>query len=160
MKPFGRARLALEDRLAVDAALDEAFGPLRARTASIGAARVRAAVRWSRPEPRPLHGIALFARIGELSMAAVVSAFLFGASIASVAPAPDVSRDAVTAGEWMLNGRTALQRPIDSLATDYRTTAGDLAANAVTVRRETSRPDRAREAREAREAQEQAPAIQ
>ena len=140
MKPFGRARLALEDRLAVDAALDEAFGPLRARTASIGAARVRAAVRWSRPEPRPLHGIALFARIGELSMAAVVSAFLFGASIASVAPAPDVSRDAVTAGEWTLNGRTALQRPIVSRAADYRI-AGDDLVNAAVVRREARRPD-------------------
>ena len=140
MRLFGRAQLAVEDRLAVDAALDEAFGPLRARTASIGAARVRAAVRWSRPEPRPLHGIALFARIGELSMAAVVSAFLFGASIASVAPAPDVSRDAVTAGEWTLNGRTALQRPIVSRAADYRI-AGDDLVNAAVVRREARRPD-------------------
>ena len=140
MRLFGRAQLAVEDRLAVDAALDEAFGPLRARTASIGAARVRAAVRWSRPEPRPLHGIALFARIGELSMAAVVSAFLFGASIASVAPAPDVSRDAVTAGEWTLNGRTARQRPIVSRAADYRI-AGDDLVNAAVVRREARRPD-------------------
>ena len=148
MKLFGRVGLVLEDRLAVDAALDDAFGPLRARTANIGAARVRAAVRWGRPEPTPLRGIALVARIGELSMAAVVSAFLFGASIASVSPAAEVSRDAVSAGEWMLKGRTALQRPIDSLATDYRTTAGDLAANAVSVRREASRPDRARDAQE------------
>ena len=35
----------------------------------------------------------------------------------------------------MLNGRNALQRPIDSRATDYRTTAGELAANAATARR-------------------------
>ena len=138
MKLFGRVGLVLEDRLAVDAALDDAFGPLRARTASIGAARVRAAVRWTRPEP--LRGIALVTRIGELSMAAVVSAFLFGASIASVAPAPDVSRDAVTAGEWTLNGRTARQRPIVSRAADYRI-AGDDLVNAAVVRREARRPD-------------------
>jgi hypothetical protein len=52
-----------------------------------------------------------------------------------VSSVPNVSRDAVTAGEWMLNGRNALQRPMSSLATDYRTTAGDMAANAATARR-------------------------
>ena len=46
-----------------------------------------------------------------------------------------MSRDAVTAGGWMLNGRNALQIPMSSLATDYRTTAGDMAANAATARR-------------------------
>lgn len=142
MKLFGPAGRAPEDRFTVDAALDEAFGPLRARRANIGAARVRAAVRWT--QPTPLRGLSLLTRIGELSVAAVISAFLFGASVASVSPAsPDVSRDAVAAGEWMLNGRTALQRPIDSRATDYRTTAGEMAANAATVRRDASRTDRA-----------------
>ena len=146
MKRFGRARLGVAqypDPLMLDAALDDAFGPLRARTANIGAARIRAAVRWSQPEPRPLRGLALVARIGELSVAAVVSAFLFGATLASISPGlPDASRDAANAGEWMLNGRLALQRPIESRATDYRTTAGDLAANAVTVRREATQTDR------------------
>ena len=151
MKLFGPAPFALldhpghPDRLMVDAALDEAFAPLRARTANIGAARVRAAVRWSQPEPRPLGGLALLARIGQLSVAAVISAFLFGATLASVTPAlPDASRDAASAGEWTLNGRLALQRPIDSRATDYRTTAGDIAANAATVRREATQADHAR----------------
>jgi len=149
MKLFRPARLALldhPDRRIVDAALDEAFAPLRARTANIGAARVRAAVRWTPPAPRPLRGPALLARIGELSVAAVISAFLFGASFGAVSPAPpDVSRDAVAAGRWTLNGRTALQRPIDSRAADYRLTAGDLADNAATARRAATRTDRAPE---------------
>jgi hypothetical protein len=46
-----------------------------------------------------------------------------------------VSRDAVTAGGWMLNGRNALHITMTSLATDYRTTAGLMAANAATARR-------------------------
>jgi hypothetical protein len=138
MRLFGSARLSLDERLSVDAALDEAFAPLRARTASVGPARVRAAVRWAAPEPRRLGGLALLTRMSELTVAAAFSAFLFAGAVSSIAgvPAvPDVSRNAATAGEWTLNGRNALQRPMDSLATDYRTTAGDLAANAATSRR-------------------------
>lgn len=147
MKLFGPAWLALPDhpdRLMVDAALDEAFAPLRARTANIGAARVRAAVRWSRPEPRSLHGLALLQRLSELSVAAVFSAFVFGGSLASVAPAvPDISPDATSAGVLVLNGRTARHWPIGSRATDSRTTDGELADNAAAVRREASRTNRA-----------------
>jgi len=138
MRLFGPAPLPLDRQLPLDAALDEAFAPLRSRTANIGAARIRAAVRWSAPEPGPLRGLALLTRVSKLTVAAAISAFLFAGSVASVQslpPVPDISRDAVTAGEWMLNGRNALQRPIDSHATDYRTTAGDLAANAATARR-------------------------
>jgi hypothetical protein len=138
MRLFGPARLALEDRLVVDAALDEAFAPLRAQTANIGAARVRAAVRWSPPEPARLRGFPLLARIGELSMVAVISAFVFSASLASLSATgamPEGSRDAAVTGGWVLNGRNALQRPIDSLATDWRTTAGEIAANAAMVHR-------------------------
>jgi hypothetical protein len=137
MRLFGQAPLPLEQRMLLDAALEDAFAPLRARTANIGPARVRAAVRWSAAEPRRSR-LALLGRVSELTIAAAFSAFLFAGSVASVeaAPAvPDVSRDAVTAGEWMLNGRNALQRPIASLATAYRTTAGDMAANAATARR-------------------------
>jgi hypothetical protein len=138
MRLFGSARLSLDERRSVDAAVDEAFAPLRARTASVGPARVRAAVRWAPPEPRRLGGLALLTRLSELTVAAAFSAFLFAGAVSSVSavPAlPDVSRDAATAGEWMLNGRNALQRPMDSRATDYRTTAGDVAANAATSRR-------------------------
>jgi hypothetical protein len=138
MRLFARAPLGLDDRLPVDAALDEAFGPLRARSANVGPARVRAAVRWAPPEPRRLGGIAMLTRVSELTVAAAFSAFLFAGAITSVdsVPAmPDLSRDPVTAGEWILNGRNALQRPIDSRATDYRTTAGAMATNAATARR-------------------------
>ena len=81
-------------------------------------------------------------------MAAVVSAFIFSASLASLSAVPempDLSRDPASAGEWVLNGRAALQRPMDSRATDYRTTAGDLAANAMTIRRDASSPEPSRE---------------
>jgi hypothetical protein len=138
MRLFGPAHLRLDDRLQLDATLDDAFGPLRTRTATVGAARVRAALRWSSPEPRTLGGLALLTRISELTVAAAISAFLFAgavASVESVPTVPDSSRNAVTAGEWMLNGRNALQRPIDVRASDYRTTAGDMAANAATARR-------------------------
>ena len=138
MRLFGPAPLSLDQRLPVDAALDDAFAPLRRRTANIGAARIRAAVRWTAPEPRRLGGLALLARASELTVAAAISAFLFAGTVASVESVPrvsDVSRDAVTAGGWMLNGRNALQRPVSSLATDYRTTAGDMAANAAIARR-------------------------
>jgi len=138
MRLFGPAPLPLDDRLTVDAALDDAFAPLRARTANVGPARVRAAVRWSASEPPTRSRLALLGRLSELTVAAAISAFLFAGSVASVQtapPVPDVSRDAVTAGEWMLNGRNALQRPIASLATDYRTTAGAMATNAATARR-------------------------
>jgi hypothetical protein len=141
MKLFGPGPLSLEDRIAIDAALAEAFAPLRARTAKIGPARVRASVRWSAAEPRRLGGLGLLSRVSELTVAAAISAFLFAGAVASsnaVPPVPDVSRNAATAGEWMLNGRNALQRPIDSRATDYRTTAGEVAANAVTSRRPTT----------------------
>jgi len=138
MRLFGPAPLPLDERLTVDAALEDAFAPLRARTANVGPARVRAAVRWSASEPPTRSRLALLGRLSELTVAAAISAFLFAGSVASVEtapPVPDVSRDAVTAGEWMLNGRNALQRPITSLATDYRTTAGAMAANAATARR-------------------------
>src|SRR4029077_12648274 len=52
MRLFGPAPLSLDERLPLDAALDDAFAPLRARTANVGAARIRAAVRWAAPPPR------------------------------------------------------------------------------------------------------------
>ncbi len=138
MRLPGPAPLGLDQRLTLDAALEEAFAPLRAQRATVGPSRVRAAVRWSSPEPRRLGGVALLARMSELTVAAAISAFLFAgavASITAVPEAPDVSHDAVTADRWMLNGRNALQRPIDSRATDYRTLAGDFATNAAISRR-------------------------
>jgi hypothetical protein len=138
MKLFGPAPLPLDQRIPLDAALEEAFAPLRARTAKVGASRVRAAVRWSAPEAGRLRGLALLTRVSELTVAAAISAFLFAGSVASITAVPsvpDVSRDAVSSGVWTLNGRNALQRPIDSLATDYRTIAGEVATNAAMARR-------------------------
>jgi len=138
MRRLGPAPLPLDQRLGLDAALEEAFAPLRALEANVGPSRVRAAVRWSAPERPRLRGLALLARASELSVAAAISALLFAGSVASItaAPAvPDISRDAVSSNEWTLNGRNALQRPIDSRATDYRTIAGDLATNAALARR-------------------------
>ena len=132
------APLTLDQRIPLDAALEEAFAPLRAQAANVGPSRVRAAVRWSAPESGRLHGLALLTRISELTVAAAISAFLFAgsvASISSVPTVPDVSRDAVSSGVWTLNGRNALQRPIDSLATDYRSIAGEVATNAAMARR-------------------------
>lgn len=138
MRSLGPAPLTLEERLSLDARIDDAFAPLRSRCAAIGPARVRGALRWTAPEPPRLRGLTLLGRLSELSIAAAVSAFLFAGSLAAVsAPAPraDVSRNAAAAGEWMLNGRNALQRPITSRFADYRMVAGEVAANAATARR-------------------------
>lgn len=138
MRLFGPAPLALDRRLPVDAALDEAFAPLRARTANVGPARVRAAVRWAAPEPRRLGGLALLTRVSELTVAAAISAFLFAGSVASlgaVPAVPDLTRDAAMSATRVLNGRLAFQPPIDPHAADFRTTVGGVAANAATARR-------------------------
>jgi hypothetical protein len=143
MKLFGRAPLPADHRDAVDAALDDAFAPLRARTANIGPARVRAAVRWSAPEPRSLGGLALLGRISELSLVAAISAFVFAGSVASLVAAPtlpDVSRDAVLSATRVLNGRIAFQPPIDPHAIEFRVTVGEFAANAATARHPASAP--------------------
>jgi len=143
MRLFGSAPLRLDYRRAVDTALDEAFAPLRARTANIGPARVRAAVRWSVPEPRGLGGLALLSRISGLSLAAAISAFVYAGSIAplvAVPAVPDMTRDAVMSPTRVLNGRHAFQPPIDSRATDYRATVGGVAANAASARRAEAAP--------------------
>ena len=138
MRVFGRAALPLEGRLPLDAALEEAFGPLRARTANVGPARVRAAVRWAAPEPVALRGLTLVGRISDLSLAAVVSAFIFAGSVVSmvaVPAVPDVTRDAAVSATWELNGRLAFQPPVDPHAADGRMTVHEFAANGATVRR-------------------------
>lgn len=138
MKLFGPAPLSLEQRRPVDVALDDAFAPLRARTVNLGPARVRAAVRWTAPEPPQLQGLALLTRVSELTLAAAICAFLFAGSAASLvaAPAvPDMTRDAATSTTRVLNGRLAYQPPIDPHPTDFRSTVGHGAANAALARR-------------------------
>ena len=139
MNLLGSTPLPLDHRLAVDAALDEAFTPLRARTANIGAARVRAAVRWSPAEPRGLRGAALLARVAQLTLAAVISAFVFSGSVASLVAEPsarDTPRDAGLSGARVLNGRLAFQPSIAPHDASVRAAAEDeFAANAATARR-------------------------
>lgn len=79
--------LDLAERLDAEAAIDAAFAPLRARRSTVGATRVRAAVRWGRggdalPEAVPWAGA--MRRISELGMAVGMSAFVFAASLSSV----------------------------------------------------------------------------
>ena len=76
------AALPLDQRLRLDAALEEAFAPLRASDASVSPARVRAAVRWAPTESPRLQGAALLGRAGELATAVAAAAFVFAASLA------------------------------------------------------------------------------
>jgi len=139
VKPFGSTPLSLDHRLGLDVALDEAFGPLRARTTNIGPARVRAALRWSPAEPRGLRGAALLARVSELTLAAAISAFVFTGSVASLVAdplVPGTTRDAASSAERVLNGRLAFQPSIAPHETTVRASVDDeFATNAAAARR-------------------------
>lgn len=79
--------MGLGERLEVEAALETAFAPLRARRSTVGPTRVRAAVRWGRAEPEaPVPWAAAVSRISELGMAVGMSALVFAAALTSVAP--------------------------------------------------------------------------
>ncbi len=82
---------SLEERLAVDAALEAAFAPLRLRRAPISPLRVSAAVRWGRgAPPGALRWSGPIARLSELSLAVGMSAMVFIGALGSAAP-PRVS---------------------------------------------------------------------
>ncbi|MGH2378289.1 MAG: hypothetical protein ACRDGT_07405 [Candidatus Limnocylindria bacterium] len=109
-----RARgLGLGERLEVEAAIENAFAPLRARRSTVGPTRVRAAVRWGRAEPRPpVRWAAAVSRISELGIAVGMSAFVFAAALASVpgtAPVP-VSDGAVVDDMLVQPAPPAIQR--------------------------------------------------
>jgi hypothetical protein len=139
MRQLGSTPLPPDHRLEVDAALDQAFAPLRARTTTIGPARVRAAVRWSPAEPRGLRGAALLARVSQLTVAAAISAFVFTGSVASLVAdpsVPDISRGAALTEARALNGRLAFQPSIAPHEASVRAAVEDeFAANAATARR-------------------------
>lgn len=79
--------LGLAERLEVEAALESAFAPLRARRTSVGPTRIRAAVSWGRGGPEPaVPWAGTLRRISELGIAVGMSAFVFAASLASVPP--------------------------------------------------------------------------
>lgn len=92
-----RRAVPLEDQIALDRLLGDAFAPARLRTASISAARVRARVAWERqlPVSRGWRAVALLGRLGEASLGLGLTAILFAGSLGGVgvAPAPIESEE-------------------------------------------------------------------
>jgi hypothetical protein len=95
MDIFGRD-LSLEERLRVEAALADAYAPLRERRAAISPARVRARVRWeTAPQPAAAwQGVALVARLSEATVAFAVSALFFVGALGITEAPRSVSDDA------------------------------------------------------------------
>ena len=135
MRIFGPAPLAPAERRAIDAALDDAFATLRGRTAAVGPARVRAAVRWSAPEPVRVGRLEVARRISGLSLAAAVSAFVLAGSLAPVREGAEVTRDSGTSVGRVLNGRLAYQPPVEPHQATIRSSVGDGASNGAIARR-------------------------
>lgn len=80
--------LPLGERLVVEAALEDAYTPLRERTTDVSGLRVRAAVRWGRgasplrnDAPRALRWSGAIARLSELSVAVGMFVMIFTASV-------------------------------------------------------------------------------
>ncbi|HUF89015.1 MAG TPA: hypothetical protein VMR66_03440 [Gemmatimonadota bacterium] len=108
-----RARaMGLGERLEVEAALETAFAPLRARRSEVGPTRVRAAVRWGRAEPRPpVPWAAAVSRISELGMAVGMSAFVFAAALTSVAPPASIPvSDAAVVDDMLVPPKPVVHR--------------------------------------------------
>lgn len=86
---------SLAQDLEVEAALRDAFAPLRARRAGLAPLRVRAGVRWGRGRPpAALPWSAAVARLSELSVAVGMSAMVFIAAFgATTAPAGEHAVD-------------------------------------------------------------------
>jgi hypothetical protein len=79
--------LGLAERLEVEAALENAFAPLRARRAGLGPTRVRAAVSWGRGgSEAAVPWAGTIRRISELGIAVGMSALVFAGSLTSVPP--------------------------------------------------------------------------
>lgn len=98
MRVLRREPLTFAEQLRLEAALDEAFAPLRDRRTSLSPARVRAAVRWEpghRETPPVWRGVALAGRLAESSLAVGLTALLFVATLGPLAepterPAPQI----------------------------------------------------------------------
>lgn len=85
-----RSALPLPERLEVEAAIDAAFEPLRARRTDLSPLRVRAAVRWGRARdaapPAALRWSGAVRRLSELSIAVGMSVVMFGAALGPALP--------------------------------------------------------------------------
>src|SRR6266542_6533273 len=109
-----RDRLSLDDQIRLEAALRDAFAPLRARRAPLSAARVRAAVRWEAPPPPRLGGLALVGRLGELSTVMAVAAIVFAGVLSPALPTSheqEQGQELVAPALAPLNGGPSLNDP-------------------------------------------------
>lgn len=86
-----RRAVPLEDQVALDGLLDDAFAAGRTRTTGISAARVRARVAWERDVPvsRGWRAVGLLGRLGEASLGLGLMAILFVGSLGSVGAQPE-----------------------------------------------------------------------
>ena len=86
-----RRAVPLEDQVALDRLLDDAFAPGRTRTTGISAARVRARVAWERDDPvsRGWRTVSVLGRLGEASLGLGLTAILFVGSLGSVGAQPE-----------------------------------------------------------------------
>jgi len=86
-----RRAVPLEDQVALDRLLDDAFAPGRTRTTGISAARVRARVAWERDVPvsRGWRAVSVLGRLGEASLGLGLTAILFVGSLGSVGAQPE-----------------------------------------------------------------------
>lgn len=112
MRPDARP-LPLDQRLRLDAALQDAYAPLRLAGTGLSPSRVRAAVRWTPPVTPPLRGVALLGRAGELATAVAAAAFVFAASLAPLAQAnlSGAGLPSATADEVRVRSGLSLDQP-------------------------------------------------
>lgn len=97
-------RLPIEEQIALDRLLDQAFAPARARSATISAARVRARVAWQRETPpsRGWRAVALLGRLGEASLALGMTVILFAGALGGVGAVTEPLPRSGRGGEYVI----------------------------------------------------------
>ncbi|MGH2450994.1 MAG: hypothetical protein ACRDGE_06960 [Candidatus Limnocylindria bacterium] len=88
MRVLRNEPLTFAEQLRLEAALDEAFAPIRERRTNLSPARVRAALRWEprlREAPPVWRGVALAGRLAESSLAVGLTALIFVATLGPLA---------------------------------------------------------------------------
>lgn len=109
-----RSALPLAERLEVEAAIDAAFQPLRARRTDLSPLRVRAAVRWGRGRDSAASGAVAWSgavrRLSELSLAVGMSVVMFSAALGPALPGPSSEASFADAGASRTTGPTVEQQ--------------------------------------------------
>ncbi len=84
-----RRELPLGEQLAIEAALDDAFEPLRHASTDLSPLRARAAVRWGRggAEARRVPWAGAVSRLSELGLAVGMASVIFAGAFGSAVPA-------------------------------------------------------------------------